>query len=174
MESREGGAAGEGEGAGAVPGGHFPLLEARGKGLAQRSHKRSVGVLEKKPAVRFPMPHGGGEGTGRWPRRGCRQCEGYAHHTAPQARTPQVWSGVLGCSAAGTSFVSVAFYSLAFVPLKSPSRASASSSEPSVAFSTTLRPPPERREGAKEAGSFPRLERQIWEGSRVSASRWLS
>lgn len=48
-------------------------------------------------------------------------------------------------------------YSLDFVPLKSPSRASTSSSEPSVAFSIARLPPPDRRGGAKEAGSFPRL-----------------
>ena len=48
-------------------------------------------------------------------------------------------------------------YSLAFVPLKSPSLASISSSPPSVAFSITLLPP-DLRGGAKDAGSFPLLQ----------------
>lgn len=48
-------------------------------------------------------------------------------------------------------------YSLAFVPLKSPSLASISSSAPSVAFSITLLPP-DLRGGAKDAGSFPLLQ----------------
>lgn len=46
-------------------------------------------------------------------------------------------------------------YSLAF-PLKSASLPSISSSPPSVAFSITLLPP-DRRGGAKDAGSFPLL-----------------
>lgn len=48
-------------------------------------------------------------------------------------------------------------YSLDFVPLKSPSLASISSSAPSVAFSITLLPP-DLRGGAKDAGSFPLLQ----------------
>lgn len=55
----------------------------------------------------------------------------------------------------GVVFSKASVYSLALVPLKSASRASISSSEPS-AFSMTLRPP-DLREGTKEV-SFPRLQ----------------